>query len=102
MLPRNSSQEAQRDEYKWDFLSAMDAYRSVGDVSSPKKRAACSGILIPFRAQCFRISTSTMLAMEQCSWSAAMRSASLRAGAMRHVSVLVLPVATNLSGAANV
>ena len=75
MPPRNSSQEAQREEYSCDFLIAMDAYRLMGDVSSPEKRGACSGILIPFRAQRSRMSTSTMLAMERCSRSAAVRSA---------------------------
>ena len=62
MPPRNSSQEAQREEYSCDFLSAMDAYRLVGGVSSPEKKGACSGILIPFRTQCSRMSTSTMFA----------------------------------------
>lgn len=102
MLPRNSSQEAQSEEYSWDFLSAMEDYRLVGNVSSPEKRGTCSGILILFRAQYYRMSTSTMLAMKQCSRSAAAHSAFLKAGAMRNVSVLVLPVAMNRSGAANV
>ena len=98
MPPRNSSQEAQREEYSCDFLSTMDAYRLVGDVSSPEKRGACSGILIPFRPQCSRMSTSIMLAVERCSRSADVRSTALSAGAIRNVSVLVLPVAMNLPG----
>ena len=71
MLPRSSSQEAQREEYSCDFLRAMDAYRLVGDISSPDKRGSCAGILSPFRAQSSRISTSIMLAVERHSRSAA-------------------------------
>ena len=40
-----------------------------------------------------------MLAVERCSRSAAVRSTALSAGAIRNVTVLVLPVAMNLPGA---
>ena len=40
MPPRNSSQEAQREEYSYGFLSTMDAYRLVGDgIVAPKRGA---------------------------------------------------------------